>query len=70
VHLAHGNLAASLTVHPLGWLVALYVAAQIPYRLWALRSISSAPLGERAPWVLTAILVVLLFASWLARLIM
>lgn len=69
VHLAHGDIAASLAVHPLGWLVALYVAAQIPYRLWALRSISGAPLGERAPWVLTATLVVLLFASWLARLI-
>ncbi|MFO1091819.1 MAG: DUF2752 domain-containing protein [Planctomycetaceae bacterium] len=69
VHLAHGNLAASLAVHPLGWLVALFVAAQIPYRAWALRSPTGAPLGGRLPWIATAALVVLLFAAWLARLI-
>lgn len=67
VHLAHGDIPASLTVHPLGWLIALFVAAQIPYRLWALRTPGSAPLGERIPWVIAGTLVVLLIATWLAR---
>lgn len=69
VHLAHGDLAASLGVHPVGWLVALFVLAQVPYRIWALRTANGAPLGERTPWVMTAALVALLFASWLARLL-
>ena len=67
IHLAHGNVHASLAVHPLGWLIALFVAAQIPYRLWAMRTPGSAPLGEKFPWVLAGTLVVLLIANWLAR---
>lgn len=69
VHLAHGDIPASLAVHRLGWLVALLVAAQIPYRLWALHSPDGAPLGERLPWIITITIVVLLFANWFARLL-
>jgi hypothetical protein len=68
VHLAHGNVPASLAVHPLGWLVALFVVAQFPYRAWALKTHSPAPLGERTPWIITGVLFALLFATWLARL--
>lgn len=67
VYLAHGNLAASLAVHPIGWLIALFVAAQIPYRFWALRTRNSAPLGERAPWIITTMLFLLLIATWIVR---
>jgi hypothetical protein len=69
VHLAHGDVTASLAVHPVGWLVALFVAAQIPYRLWALRDRRGAPLGERLPWIIAVTLVAVLLASWLARLL-
>jgi hypothetical protein len=68
VHLAHGNIPASLAVHPLGWLVALFIAAQLPYRLWALSTHTAAPIGERAPWIITAAIFALLIASWIARL--
>jgi hypothetical protein len=70
VHLAHADLPTSVAVHPLGWLVALFVAAQLPYRLWALRSPGGAPLGQRIPWAITASVLVLLVASWLARLVL
>lgn len=69
IHLAHGDLAASLAVHSLGWLVALFVAAQIPYRLWALRSPTGAPLGERLPWIIAITTIVLLLANWITRLL-
>lgn len=68
VHLAHGNVPASLAVHPLGWLVALFVVAQVPYRVWALKSRSAAPLGDRTPWIITGVIFALLLAVWLARL--
>jgi hypothetical protein len=68
IHLAHGNLASSFAAHRLGWLVALLVAAQIPYRLWALRSASGTPLGERVPWTIAITTIVLLIANWITRL--
>lgn len=37
VHLAHGNWRQSLSVHRLGWLLAVVVLAQIPYRWTVLR---------------------------------
>jgi len=69
VHLAHADIPASLAVHPLGWLIALFVVAQLPYRLWAIRTQSAAPLGERTPWIITAVLFALLIATWAARLV-
>ena len=69
IHLAHGNLAASLSVHRVGWVLALGVVLQIPYRLWALRSQSGLPLGQRAPTAVALCVIVLLIANWLADLI-
>lgn len=37
--LAKGRFAESIRFHRLGWLVALAVAIQIPYRFWALRAL-------------------------------
>lgn len=68
VHLAHGDLPASLAVHPIGWLIALFVALQIPYRMVALRTRTSAPVGERIPWIVTTALFILLLAVWIVRL--
>lgn len=36
IHLAHGDLAASLRCNRVGWLLMAFVAAQIPYRLFRL----------------------------------
>jgi hypothetical protein len=69
IYLAHGDVAASFHRHRLGWLVALIVVLQVPYRAWAIRSGSKAPLGTRLPWVGTWIVVLLLMANWIAKLI-
>ena len=37
IRLAHGDLAASWRYHRIGWVLALAVVVQIPYRLLALR---------------------------------
>lgn len=67
VYLAHGDLAASLGVHRVGWLCALCVLLQLPYRIWALRTLTPLPLGTRLPWIIAVSLVGLLIADWLAR---
>jgi len=69
IHLAHGDIAASLAVHPVGWLMALLVVLQIPYRLWAMRSADGQPLGRLAPWIVAWSLIVLLIASWVAKIV-
>jgi len=45
VSLAHGEWEGAQRHHRLGWLVALAVAIQIPFRLWAIRDPMRA-----APW--------------------
>jgi hypothetical protein len=37
IHLAHGDWRRSLAIHRVGWLLALVVVAQIPYRLLVMR---------------------------------
>ncbi|REJ71569.1 MAG: DUF2752 domain-containing protein [Planctomycetota bacterium] len=69
IYLAHGELAASLQVHRVGWLLALGVVLQIPYRLWALRSPSGLPLGRRLPTIAGICVLILLIANWLADVI-
>lgn len=69
IHLAHGDLAASLQVHRLGWLLALFVLVQIPYRLWALCSTTGSPLGHRLPWIAMWTIVFLLIANWFGGLV-
>jgi hypothetical protein len=65
IHLAHGDLEASLRLHRLGWLMALFVAAQFPYRTlllmrpeWRPRI---TPIGRTIGWILIAMLLV----NWL-----
>lgn len=69
IHLAHGDVAASYQRHRLGWLLAIVVVMQIPYRAWAIRSKSQAPLGTKWPWVGAWIVVLLLMANWIAKLV-
>lgn len=69
IHLAHGDIRASYEIHRLGWLLALLVVLQVPYRLWALRFPGGSPLGARIPWVGTWLIVLLLMANWIARIV-
>ena len=47
VALAGGHWGESLRIHRLGWLMAVTVALQIPYRLWGLWEVRGGVLVER-----------------------
>jgi len=69
VYLAHSDLNASWRMHRLGWLLALAVVAQLPYRLLGLATGNSAPLGTTFPRLCAWTLVVLLLVNWLVNLL-
>lgn len=65
VALAHGEFARSWSYNRMGWVLALLTAAQVPYRLWALRHPTGAPLGRTFPHVLASTLIVMLVLNWI-----
>ena len=69
VYLAHGEWRASLEMHRLGWLLALAVAFQLPYRLAALWGGMDRPLGSLAPTVFSWTLIFLLLANWVLQIV-
>ncbi|MBM80820.1 MAG: hypothetical protein CMJ78_09520 [Planctomycetaceae bacterium] len=69
IHLVHGNFSAALAVHRLGWLVALLIASQVPYRLWIILRNSRYPLGKVAPWVVVIAVAVLLMVNWTVNMV-
>jgi len=68
VHLAHGDFAASWSAHRLGWLLALAVVFQVPYRIVALRSENDTPLGRSFPGIVGWSLGLALIINWLIKL--
>ncbi|HIQ20041.1 MAG TPA: DUF2752 domain-containing protein [Planctomycetes bacterium] len=66
VHLAHGHVQAAWQAHRLGWLMALAVLLQFPYRTVALASRNPRPLGTRLPQFFGWGLIALLVLNWLA----
>ncbi len=69
VHLAHGEWSESWRMHRIGWLLALTVAGQIPYRLVALCGGNPAPLGTAFPKFFGWTLLALLAVNWLMKLL-
>lgn len=65
VYLAHGDLGAAWRLHRVGWLMALAVVAQIPYRALALATGKGMPLGTTFPKWFAWTLLVLLLVNWL-----
>jgi hypothetical protein len=65
IYLAHGDLQASWQAHHLGWLLALAVVLQFPYRLAALLRNQDQPLGRHVPRIFSGTLILLLFVNWL-----
>jgi hypothetical protein len=61
IFLAHGDLQASMSIHPLGWLLACAVLLQIPYRIHAIyvwpRNLISLAVRERIGWLLIGLLI-------------
>jgi hypothetical protein len=66
IHLAHNDWRNSFEAHQLGWLIALAVVVQIPYRCYAIKSGQGEPLGHKVPLIYWNGLIVLLMTNWLA----
>lgn len=73
IHLASGDLKASIGIHRVGWLLALATAIQIPYRIFMLRWLRARGLPEPVPrmlnWLVAAVLIAALLVNWLLKLI-
>ncbi|MGA2501766.1 MAG: DUF2752 domain-containing protein [Tepidisphaeraceae bacterium] len=70
IHLAHGRFAQSIALHRLGWLLALAVLLQVPYRAFAMFGPRAEPLGRRFPQWLGMALIALLIANWAVNLVL
>jgi hypothetical protein len=68
VALANGDFRQSLRFNRVGWLVALAVVAQIPYRLFVLWELRRGEIHR--PWLMWIgyLLVAMLVVSWLLKL--
>lgn len=67
VALASGDVAESFRLHRIGWLMALAVVLQIPYRLWGLRELRHGVIsGRRWPIWFGRVLIAALLLNWLA----
>ncbi len=71
VKLAAGDIAGSVQKHRLGWLVALFVAGQVPFRIALMQAISRTgqrrSIGDWPQWFTVSVLVAVL-ANWLLKL--
>jgi hypothetical protein len=65
VHLAHGDGLASVKAHRIGWVLALAIVAQIPYRILALRRLDRPPMDLGLAKTFGLFLIVLLVGNWL-----
>jgi Protein of unknown function (DUF2752) len=65
VLLAHGDWRGSLAMHRLGWLMALSILLQFPYRLLALSGWTPSPLVCKLFRWFGYLLILLLLGNWL-----
>lgn len=68
IHLAEGDVRASWRSHRIGWIMAIVIALQLPYRLLALRRLDRPLIAPRWQAVLGYALIALLFGNWLVEL--
>ena len=69
IHLAHCNWRASLETHRLGWVMAIAVLLQFPYRIQKMRGGDGMPLGSWFPRWFGYTLIFLLIANWVCNLL-
>jgi hypothetical protein len=69
VALAAGDLQESWRLHRLGWLLALAVVGQIPYRMYALRQLRTNESAIQRLWpkLFGHFLISMLISNWLLR---
>ncbi|HEY4261047.1 MAG TPA: DUF2752 domain-containing protein [Schlesneria sp.] len=68
IHLAHGDWRRSLAIHRIGWLLALLVVCQIPYRLLALWR-PELTVDPWWAWIIGAAFVIALTVNWVYNLV-
>lgn len=66
IHLAHGRWSAAFAAHRLGWLAALLIVTQIPYRLLRISRWIDPP-ARRFSATAGALLLGLLLVNWFDR---
>ena len=64
IHLAHGRWEESIRIHRIGWIMALAVILQIPYRTARILRPDNLPLGSRIPKWFGQALILLLITNW------
>lgn len=64
VSFSRGNFADSFRYHQLGWLFAISILFQIPFRSWALIKKKANPLGILFPKIFGSVLIALLVWNW------
>lgn len=69
ISLAHGDVAASLASHRAGWLLALALLLQFPYRVYSLLELRSGFVERRWPTTFGHALIAILLVNWLVNLI-
>lgn len=69
IALAAGDLEQSLRFHRLGWIMALAIVAQIPYRLFALREMRHGIVQRAWPTWFGNFLIAALIINWLLKVI-
>ena len=69
VALAAGDIQESWRLHRVGWLLALAVVGQIPYRLYALRQLRKTESTVQSVWpkVFGNFLIAMLILNWLLK---
>ena len=60
-----GDFANSFALHRMGWIIAIAVILQFPYRIVALARKQDYPLGERFPKAFGYTLIFLLVGNWI-----
>ena len=69
VHLAHADWRSSIRLHRLGWVMAVVIVFQVPYRALLLFRAGSPRFGPRTEILLSSLLIALLIGNWLYNLV-
>jgi uncharacterized protein DUF2752 len=69
VALASGDIRESFRLHRVGWLLAVAVVLQIPYRIYALRELRTSIPERKWPTWFGNLLIAALIINWLAKML-
>jgi hypothetical protein len=69
VYLAHGQWQDAWRMHRLGWLLALALLLQFPYRIYTLVKHQDAPLGYWFPKCFGYFLIIMLIGNWVLEML-